>query len=211
MIRKLFNRKRSYLEINEKNFPDELFREYIYEMFDRNKDGMLSHKEIAKVKDIDISFSKGILSLQGIENFPKLKRLDCGENLQLTRLDISKNPILQYLSCHNTGITELDVSNNLDLRVLDCRDTGVTELDVSKNTALTFLRCSETRITELDVSKNPKLESLDCSHTGITVLNLRRNQRLYKLMCFNKEVTRIYMGYNLRFKADVNENVKLFR
>jgi hypothetical protein len=46
------------VEINETNFPDENFREYVKSSFDKDGDGVLSAEEIAAVTEINIENKK---------------------------------------------------------------------------------------------------------------------------------------------------------
>ena len=68
--------------IDEANFPDSVFREYVSSNFDTDSDGMLSEEEIARVRSISVT-NGGIYSLQGVENFTALTELTC--NYQLDR------------------------------------------------------------------------------------------------------------------------------
>lgn len=54
--------------INEEIFPDPIFRAYIADELDTDKDGALSEEEISQVEFIDVNF-KGIESLKGFEFF----------------------------------------------------------------------------------------------------------------------------------------------
>ena len=83
--------------INETNFPDDIFRSYVSEIFDQNGDGILSPDEIENAISIDCSW-KGISSLKGIEYFTAINTLYCGHN-QLTALDVSRNTALKTLGC----------------------------------------------------------------------------------------------------------------
>ena len=85
--------------INETNFPDATFREYIMQQFDADGNGSLSTEEIASatyiyVDDMDIS------SLKGVEYFTSLQSLDCNYN-SISSLDLSKNTALETLNCFN--------------------------------------------------------------------------------------------------------------
>ena len=91
--------------INEKYFPDEIFREYVSE-FDTNGDNWLSQNERDKVTEIDVS-SKEIGSLKGIEKFKNLETLDCHNIYCLNTVD-----------GHYDWLTELDVSQNTKLKKL---------------------------------------------------------------------------------------------
>ena len=110
-------------EITEENFPDENFRDYIlYTLTDiaGNKvggDGILTAKEIAAVKEINVK-NKNISSLKGIEYFTSITYLNCGST-DLTSLDVSRNTELTTLECSNNQLTSLDVSKNTKLKELN--------------------------------------------------------------------------------------------
>ncbi len=73
--------------INEKNFPDETFRNYVDEMFDTTDDDILDPDEIAEAMFIDVS-EMGITDLTGVEYFTALTSLHCYTN-QLASLNVS--------------------------------------------------------------------------------------------------------------------------
>ena len=65
--------------INETNFPDEKFRNYVLTEFDKNSDSKLSSEEIAAVTKIEAN-NKGIKSLDGVGFFTALETLNCWGN-----------------------------------------------------------------------------------------------------------------------------------
>ena len=89
------------VEINETNFPDEVFRKYV-KSCDSNKDNKLSPDEIKKETDC-ILRDQGIKNLKGIEYFTALEYLSCPNN-QLTELDLSKNKIKYIPNSIQLGI-----------------------------------------------------------------------------------------------------------
>ena len=92
------------IAINDTTFPDAVFRGYIAENADTDKDGLLSESEIAGVTGLDVS-GMGIRDLRGIGYFTALESLDCSDNA-LTSLDLSANTALQTL---NAGGNRLDI------------------------------------------------------------------------------------------------------
>ena len=82
--------------INDANFPDQKFRDFVLEECDTDKNGFLSSEELEKVTDMDCS-NKGIAVLTGIEHFTALTVLDCSSNL-LTALDVRENRALTTLA-----------------------------------------------------------------------------------------------------------------
>ncbi len=183
------------LKINEENFPDKSFREYISNTFDYDRDGMLSDEEVSNVQEIHVSYERDMKSLKGIEYFPNLQVLSCFRT-GISSLDVSKNPELTYLDCSDTGIINLNITNNSKLETLDCSNNRISELDISKNTILKYLYCATTGITSLDISHNMKLQELNCSNTRITSLDLRYNLVLKELDCWNTGIESLDVSKN---------------
>lgn len=166
--------------IDETNFPDPQFRNYI-KKFDQNQDGVLDKEECNSTTYIDVRGNQ-IKTLQGIEHFPSLQKLNCNRN-QITALDVSKNPALVLLSCNENQISSLDVSKNPALDALSCNNNKLTALDVSKNTALQALTCCNNQLTTLNIGKNAALVFLDCNDNQLTALDVRENPALLDLSC----------------------------
>ena len=169
------------IEINEVNFPNEVFRQYISTNFDGNNDNVLSTTELNAVTSINLNnlSNKGeITSIVGIEHFPNLSQLHCLA-VPITTLDISKNTALVYLECGYTQITSLDTSKNVRLQTLRCGGTKITSLDLSKNTALQKLWCHYSAFLRgLDISKNTALDHLDALGTNLAWLKIGSNSKL---------------------------------
>ena len=124
--------------IDETNFPDAIFRQYVLDKIDGDGDGKLSSVESEGVIGIYVSSIQGmdeISSLKGVEYFTALKNLECSHN-QLSSLDVSRNPALEYLNCSYNQLSNLDVSYNLALKSLSCGGTQLSNLDVRHNLAL---------------------------------------------------------------------------
>ena len=106
-------------------------------------------------------------NLKGIENFKKLKYLDCTFNL-LDSLDLSKNTTLTHLIYNQTSLKYLNISKCKNLKVLDLGPglvslsfaTPLKKIDISKNPELEELRLSA-MVEEIDFSKNTKLKAID--------------------------------------------------
>ncbi|MCR0246257.1 MAG: leucine-rich repeat domain-containing protein [Clostridium sp.] len=183
------------ININETNFPDKEFRDWIKTHIIGADNDVLTPDEISNITRIDVSNESEIKNLKGIEHFTALKGLYC-HNTGITTLDVSKNVLLTELFCGGTGIITLDVSNNKKLIYLNCDDTGITTLDVSNNEQLIYLSCYSTGITTLDVRKNDQLTELYCSHTGITTLDVSNNKQLTLLYCYNTGITTLDVSNN---------------
>ena len=111
------------LLINEKNFPDENFRDYIRNEFDSNKDGVMNQNEIRTVSSIGIYGANDnnwekIESLDGIQNFIYLNELTC-TSCNVSQINVSKNVKLKKLVLLGNPLESIDVSKNKELEILD--------------------------------------------------------------------------------------------
>ncbi|MBR6456334.1 MAG: ribosomal protein L7/L12 [Prevotella sp.] len=162
------------IAINEANFPDEKFRNWLLAQ-DYGTDEILTPAEIDTVTSINVS-GKSIADLTGIEHFTALTTLYCYSN-QLTSLDVSKNTALKYLDCGNNKLTALDVSKNTALKSLYCYRNQLTSLDVSGCTALTTLRCYSNSIDY--EAMQALVESLPRVASGTFVVKYREESFYY--------------------------------
>ena len=201
------------LPINDKNFPDANFRNYIKTYKAGGRD-VLTVKERSEVETIEVE-GKDISRLEGIEAFPNLKVLKCGNNSiqnldlrqnpkletlkcnknQLTQLDLSKNPDIDYLNCSKNQLEQLDVSH-LELEYLDCSVNKLEQLDVKNSKWLRELSCSKNRLTALDVdvTHKPNLVRVECQNNQLTSLILGENKGLKKLNCANNQLTQLNLN-----------------
>ena len=149
-------------------------------------------EKIAAITELDVSGTYGnrgtLTSLQGIEYFESLTKLECSYN-QLESLDVSANTALTELYCLYNQLTSLDVSANTALTELYCLSNQLTSLDVSANTALTVLDCSSNSLTSLDVSANTALTELWCGYNQLTSLDVSANTALTELWCGYNQLT----------------------
>ena len=92
------------IAINEANFPDPAFRQYVAETFDTDPDGegWLIPEEIEAARRMDAN-GLGISDLTGLEHFTALEVLDCSRN-SLTELNLAQNGMLTELYCYLNGI-----------------------------------------------------------------------------------------------------------
>lgn len=199
------------LPINEKNFPDPNFRNYI-KTYKAGGKNVLTVEQQRNVTTIEIN-KKGVSDLKGIEAFPNLTELDCGNNSiqnldlrqnpklrklicnknQLTHLNLSKNPDIYYLNCSDNQLEQLDVSHLKELVLLDCSDNNLAQLDVKNSIFLVTLNCSANQLTELDadVKHKTRLVSVECQNNQLTTLILGQNKGLKKLNCAHNQLTQL--------------------
>ena len=204
--------------VDQAHFPDENFRNVVLTLGDG--DSVLTDQEIKNTTELICKY-EGIKSLDGIEYFTALTKLDCSDNEltsldvsgmtaltvlychcnQLTALDVSNNKALEQLYCSDNGLTALDVSNNKALEQLLCTDNQLTALDISNNTALETLSCRVNQLSELDVSNNTALTELNCEENQLSSLDVSNSTGLEQLYCYGNQLTTLNVSTNtaLRF------------
>lgn len=207
------------IAIDETNFPDDAFRQYVADNFDTDPDNILSPSEIANAVQIDFEWNETVSKLQGLEHFTNLEVLNCA-GTGISELDVSSNKNLKELNCTYTSLTSLNVKQNQALELLECYETSIAELDVTENAALIRLDCNNTPIEILDVTHNPELFALNCEDTLVDELDISKNPKLYEVYITNTPIKTMNYSYNpelvhIRISGtemtslDVSHNTKL--
>ena len=204
-----------FVEINNTNFPDSAFLQYVKDNIDTaDKDDKLSKAERDAVTEINID-NKNCTDLTGIAYFANLTTLSCQQN-ELKELNLEYNKNLTDLNCSYNQLTTLDVSKNAKLSALRCYNNGMEELNLGDITHLTLLRCEDNNLTKLDVSKNPYLEELQCRENKLRRLVIGKKYSLTGLYLRGNQLTSLDLSttrdiWNLddlwqRYAIDVNED-----
>jgi hypothetical protein len=95
--------------IPDANFKNALLQSF-YPVIDTNSDGEIQVSEALNVSSINVE-GKDISDMTGINSFAGLKNLYCSYN-NITSLDLSMNPLLEYLVCMtNSSLTYLNLKN----------------------------------------------------------------------------------------------------
>ena len=138
--------------------------------------------------------------MTGIQYFLNLSELFCSGN-QLTALDLSQNPRLNYLECFNNQLTALDLSQNPSLYYLECYNNLLTDLDLSQNPGIVSLHCSGNQLTDLVLSQQPSLSFLDCSANKLTDLDISKSPELRDLYCSDNQLAELCLSDNLNLST----------
>ena len=193
--------------INETNFPDKNFRNWLLDSSNidgKGEDGTLTASELTSITDMDVGF-KDIANLTGIEHFTALTKLDCSgnkltalptmlpsgliklycDNNQLTALPTALPSCLEELSCSNNLLTALPTLPS-GLWVLYCDNNQLTELPTLPSD-LWVLDCYDNQLTELPALPSG-LAVLDCYDNQLTELPALPSS-LLTLYCYGNELT----------------------
>ncbi|MCM1330694.1 MAG: phage tail tip lysozyme [Ruminococcus sp.] len=195
------------IDINSANFPDKVFRDYVLDNIDADKDSQLSQAEIESTTSIILGRAQdnGAKNLIGIEYFTELVELDCRFNA-LTSLDVSKNTKLQRLFCGSNKLSSLDVGKNTELTYLDCMENNLTSLNVRQNQKLVTLDCNDNKISSLDLTNNGELEVLYCYLNELTTLDVSRNAKLKSLKAHSNCLTNLDLSNTQITKTNLSNN-----
>lgn len=143
-----------------------------------------------------------------LTNSAVLTSYDIAENVQLTKLVASSNPLvtsvnfasltaLSYLDVNACGLTALNVDTNVELVTFDCSSNALTALNVDNNVALVTFDCSDNQLSTLRVTNNTLLDKIDCSDNNLANINVRKNTALKTLnVSGNAGITALALGYN---------------
>ena len=156
--------------------PDAVFKAYILNLYDLDRNGKLSMEEAEKITKLEIgTYDLQIKSLEGIEYFKNLEYLKAAGNGEaqpgeLSRLDLSKNLKLETLICSFNKLEELYLGNNTALKYVDCSSNCLFYSsnycpDFSQTTNLEYLDCHSNNSLYVNLGNNTALKYLDCSHT----------------------------------------------
>lgn len=155
--------------------PDAVFKAYILNLYDLDRNGKLSMEEAEKITRLDINtYDLQIKTLEGIEYFTNLEYLkavgyDDSRRGEVSSLDLSKNVKLETLICPFNRLESLDLQNCTRLKYLNCSsnmlDNYANMFSFSDNTALEYLDCHSNACFTVYVQDNTALKYIDCSHT----------------------------------------------
>lgn len=215
------------IKISAKYFPDEFLRTVISDDFDTDGNGILSSEERRAASDLDVyghrrkernPSDKICRSLEGIEYFPCLTKIDIREN-DIKELDLTAcksltkvycdsnpdltvikldNPNLQSLNCSYCALDTLDLSSCEKLSYLQGGGNNFTEIDLSNNLELQNVSFICSGLTELDVSKNINLTQLGISQSSIEAIDVSANVNLETLNCGWTNIKTLDLSHNTK-------------
>ena len=191
--------------IDEKNFPDPVFREYVRKIVGSS---VLTEEKARQIEALDVSDDNikevlgdraPITSIRGIRYLKYVRDLNCSGQ-ELTTLNLEQNSRVEKLNCAGNQLTDLWLRTGNSLKYLDCSVNQLTALDLSKSAELTELSCSSNKLTALDLSANKKLQKIVAQTNALTTLDARNLP----------ELTDLYLWGNHDLKSiDVSKNPKL--
>lgn len=214
------------VSLNETNFPNATFREFVERKCDVDGDKLLTPAELGKVEDINLSKPdknnsdqtyaddkyRQIDNFKGIEYFTNLRGVNIDGNTAVTSIDLS--------SC--TKLTDFVGANcpKLEKAVLPegvkevyIYISGLKEFDAAKYPKLEVLKLFDTQVTSIDVSKNPNLRELDLDNDKLTSdVDISNCPELIELSVNSTGIKKLDVSKNKKLeKLDIcgNEGIEL--
>lgn len=189
-----------WVPINEANFPDAAFRDFVLTNYDLDHNRYLSSGESLGVTSINCSGSAEnpghIRSLKGISWFRNLTALFCAYN-DLTELDVSGNKKLKTLYCSNNLLVgTLNLSENTQLEQLYCSNNSLSALNLTQCPALHTVYAHNNFLTNLNVSQNLELTGLYAAFNLLETLSLSYNTELTGLEVTGNNLRSLNLSYN---------------
>ena len=157
---------------------DPLFLQYLLSLYDSDADGKLVNEEAEAVETIS-ACADGITTLDGVQYFRNLKRLDCCGSVwngSLASLALNRNTALDVLKCSYNQLTSISLPSSLI--EMECRFNKFQALDLSGVPHLKRLDCFGNRLENLDLSGLPELESLTAGMNSFRTLDVSGNPNL---------------------------------
>lgn len=201
------------VSLNETNFPNATFREFVEGKCDVDGDKFLTPAELGKVEDINFSKPdknnsdqtyaddkyRQIDNFKGIEYFTNLRGVNIGGNTAVTSIDLSGcTKLTDFVGANCPKLEKAVLSEGV--KEVYIYISGLKEFDAAKYPKLEILKIFNTQVTSIDVSKNPNLKELDLSDdkltSGIDVTNC-------------PELTYLNVNRTGISKLDVSKNTKL--
>ena len=157
---------------------DPLFLQYLLSLYDSDADGKLVNEEAEAVETIS-ACADGITTLDGVQYFRNLKRLDCCGSVwngSLASLALNRNTALEVLKCSYNQLTSISLPSSLI--EMECRFNKFQTLNLSGVPHLKRLDCFGNRLENLDLSGLPELESLTAGMNSFRTLDVSGNPNL---------------------------------
>ncbi|HNP33245.1 MAG TPA: T9SS type A sorting domain-containing protein [Flavobacterium sp.] len=160
---------------------------------DANNNGEIEQNEVLGVAELNIYayilINPGhIVSLEGIQYFSNLKKLNCWGN-QITSIDLTGLNSLEELKCFNNQITSINFASANQLKVVSCYNNLLTHLDTSNLGNVESLFVHDNNLSNLDFTHLGNLQSLNIRNDNFGTLDVTSLSNLKYLVCSNSHLT----------------------
>ena len=95
------------------------------------------------------------------------------QDIQLSAVDLSNQPLLANLNISNTQITSLDLSNNVNLDNVYLQGNLLQSINFGGISFVRTLYCENNQLTSLNLNNFQNLNVLSCANNNLTELKLK--------------------------------------
>ncbi len=195
------------IDINETNFPDEIFRKFVADKYDIDKDGKFSEEELNKVTLIDCNPSEyrdlGINKEDYEEDWQysdaiwdkKNALFEAGEGIKSLK-GIEFFTALEELVCSYNQLSEIDLSSNTKLIKIYASHNKLTSINISKNELLTNFDASFNQLESIDLSNNTKLKEIILWDNKLKSIDVSKNTLVTYLDCDTNNLSELDITAN---------------
>lgn len=186
--------------IDEKTFPSEIFRDYISENFDTDKNGSLSAEEIENASELSLSepiydedgnLLRLELDLTGINHLKKLKLINVGL-FNVKNADLSGIEALTDIGLSAGSVSGLVLGDVSNLNSCFINNSDLTELSLVDCPEL--VQCgfnSNKKLAKLEIKNAPSLMDIDCHENALVSFKLENCAMLNSINCSENRLTRL--------------------
>lgn len=119
-----------------------------------------------------------------------LTRLRCAKN-QITEIDVSDCPLLEYIDATGSGVRRIDLQGCLSLKELNAGYNNLTAIDFGWCTTLKEVHVENNALTSLDLSRCVSLERISCAVNRLSALEIPYRNNLRSLWCYENELRQL--------------------
>ncbi|MCM1077624.1 MAG: C10 family peptidase [Bacteroides sp.] len=175
------------VSLDETNFPDPVFRNYLASNYDRDRDGVLSPSELNNANVIQVN-GLGIVDFKGCELLPNLSFVEI-INEKCTEIDLSNCGPIYYMAIYNTPLEKITLGTRKGLEDCHLHNNKLKELDLSGCKNVKWVSVQNNQLNELPLSGLENIQTLSCGYNNLTNLDLTGLTGLTNLYCSSNKLT----------------------
>jgi hypothetical protein len=156
-------------------------------------------------------YEKEIHSLRGIEMFPQLEQLTCGDN-PIKKLDLNALPNLQQLYGYNMPLQRIDIDSCHHLRHIELSFTLLDTFNLAHFPELEFFFCIFSPLSYIDLATCTALKSLYIRGTQIETVDIRPCRDIMEIHALDTPLQTIITTteqYERIIKVSVEDSVRI--
>ncbi len=128
---------------------------------------------------------KGKINLAGCK---ALESLRCSKN-QISEIDVSECPLLNYIDATNVGLKKIDLEGCLNISRLSLGYNLLTEINIGWSSTIAELYVNDCNLKSIDLERCDWLTTAELYRNQLREINIPRRGSLRSLFCYSNELT----------------------